>query len=908
MVLQRVTLAVLLAVTAIIAPSAPQALASEFSVANDTELVTALSNAVDGDTITLANDIVISAARTITTGVTLDGNGHTLTVPEPGLTAAGTFNPSASAFNTLNINAAGSIVTITDLTIIGGSSSTQGNGIRLTAGTLIGSELVITQSRGTGGGGGLYVGSGTKARLTDSVVYRNSGRFGGGFLNQGTLILERSTFSENRSELGGGAGENKSAGVLYIINSTFSNNQSTEIGGAINNYLATMYVASSTFTGNVAYGSFGGGAIGQNGGAVTVVSSLFAYNYRRTGGTVSNPTSFELDDVQPWNGTPSVQYSVLHRDSPTISGSHNADYDGAADGSDDSLFAGGSTGRITNDDGDFIGTAEIYRPAVVQDGSLRASPLATDTALSLAANRGTSVRVDTDLASPGVSYFDRAASPTAWTNIVGTTAEADALTTDQFGNTRSDPPYAGAVEQQSAALATVVVQKVPNGSVSGGSIFGDAYPVGTDITLVALPDSGYTLSEWRDGDGTAIGNTGVLTLTINDDITLEPSFVAVPSGYYQITYAGNGATTAPPDSVTTNTDSTIAPQGAMVRTGFDFVNWNTRPNGSGTTYAVNDTYTAGSSLTLYAQWTPTVATVPATPSTPTVTVADDDVTITWTAPTDGGSAITGYLVETSSDGGATWTTAAGACAAAQTSTATSCSINDVPRGTDLQVRLSAINAIGTSAPSPVGQVTVATTTTTTVAPSTTTPASSTTSTTVPTTNSPTTTASTSTTVATTVATTVTSVATTTTTTAGPIVVTEDDVSAFPTGQLALSGPAVAGAALTLTGTGLLPNTSADVLLFSDPVRLGRTVTDTSGSLNLSITIPAAFSGPHTLAVVQYDPATDTTSGQRLDISVIKASLPVTGNSTSPTNIVIVTIALGLMTGLVVRRRATTAPH
>lgn len=889
MVLHRVTLAVLLAVTAIIAPSAPQALASEFSVANDTELVTALSNAVDGDTITLANDIVIAATRTITTGVTLNGNGHTLTVPEPGLTAAGTFNPSASSFNALTVNASGKTVTLTDLTVIGGSSGTQGNGIRLTAGTLIGSELVITQSRGTSGGGGLYVGSGTKARLTDSVVYRNSGRYGGGFLNQGTLILERSTFSENRSEStsgGGGAGENKFSGVLYIINSTFSNNQSTEIGGAINNYLATMYVAASTFTGNVAYGSYGGGAIGQNGGSVTVVSSLFAYNYRRTSGSVSSPTAFELDDLQPYSGTPSVQYSVLHRDSPTISGSHNADYDGAADGSDDSLFAGGSTGRITNGDGDFIGTAEIYRPAVVQDGSLRASPLATNTALSLAANRGTSVRVDTDLASPGVSYLDRAASPTAWTNIVGTTAEADALTTDQFGNTRSDPPYAGAVEQQSAALATVVVRKVPNGSVSGGSIFGDAYPVGTDITLVALPDSGYTLNEWRDGDGTAIGNTGVLTLTINDDITLEPSFVAVPSGYYQITYAGNGATTAAPDSVTTNTDSTIAPQGAMVRTGFDFVNWNTRPNGSGTTYAVNDTYTAGSSLTLYAQWTPTVATVPATPSTPTLTVADDDVTITWTAPTDGGSAITGYLVETSSDGGATWTTAAGACAAAQTSTATSCSINDVPRGTDLQVRLSAINAIGTSAPSPVGQVTVSTTTTTT-------PASSTTSTTVPTTNSPTTTASTSTTVATTV---------------GPIVVTEDEVRAFPTGQLTLNGPAVAGATLTVTGTGLIPNTSAEVLLFSDPVRLGRAVTDASGSLSLSITIPASFSGPHTLAVVQYDPATDTTSGQRLEINVVEASLPVTGNSTSPTNIVIVTIALGLMTGLVVRRRATTAPH
>lgn len=889
MMLKRLALSIAVLAVATTLPQTPQVLAAEFSVTNDNELVTALSSAVDGDTITLANDIVIAATRTITSGVTIDGNGHTLTVPEPGLTAAGTFNSSASSFNALTVNASGKTVTLTDLTVIGGSSGTQGNGIRLTAGTLIGDSIVITQSRGTSGGGGIYVGSGTKARLVDSVVYRNSGRYGGGFLNQGTLILERSTFSENRSEStagGGGAGENKSSGVLYIINSTFSNNQSTEIGGAINNYLATMYVAASTFTGNVAYGSYGGGAIGQNGGSVTVVSSLFAYNYRRTSGSVSSPTAFELDDLQPYSGTPSVHYSVLHRDSPTITGSNNADYDGAADGSDDSLFAGGSTGRITNGDGDFIGTAEIYRPAVVQDGSLRASPLATNTALSLAANRGTSVRVDTDLVSPGVSYYDRAASPTAWTNIVGTTAEADALTTDQFGNTRSDPPYAGAVEQQSAALATVVVQKVPNGSVSGGSIFGDAYPVGTDITLVALPDSGYTLNEWRDGDGTAIGNTGVLTLTINDDITLEPSFVAVPSGYYQITYAGNGATTAAPDSVTTNTDSTIAPQGAMVRTGFDFVNWNTRPNGSGTTYAVNDTYTAGSSLTLYAQWTPTVATVPTTPSAPTVTVADDDVTITWTAPTDGGSAITGYLVETSNDGGATWATATGACATAGTSTATSCSIEDVARGTDLQVRVSAINNIGTSTPSAVGQITVPTTTTSSSSTTTTMPENSSTTTTVTTVTSP-------------------SEVATTTESLRDVTVTEELVDTFPEGQLRLSGPVVAGTTLTLSATDLTPNSSAEVLLFSDPVVLGRANTDSSGALSLSVTIPASFSGAHTLAVVQYDPATDATTGQRLEVNIIEATLPVTGESSSSINFTIVTIALGLMTGLLVRRRVRT---
>ena len=70
--------------------------------------------------------------------------------------------------------------------------------------------------------------------------------------------------------------------------------------GAINNYRGTVYFINSSATGNVAFGNYSGGAIGNNGGNVYIVNSLFAHNYRRTTGSVTNPTGYVLDDFQPF--------------------------------------------------------------------------------------------------------------------------------------------------------------------------------------------------------------------------------------------------------------------------------------------------------------------------------------------------------------------------------------------------------------------------------------------------------------------------------------------------------------------------------------------------------------------------------------------------------------------------------
>lgn len=74
---------------------------------------------------------------------------------------------------------------------------------------------------------------------------------------------------------------------------------------------------------------------------------------------------------------------------------------------------------------------------------------------------------------------------------------------------------------------------------------------------------------------------------------------------FTITYNGNGNTGgSAPASVTTTGAFSVAAVGTLEKSGFNFTNWNTKADGSGTSYASSAEAVATSNLTLYAQWTP----------------------------------------------------------------------------------------------------------------------------------------------------------------------------------------------------------------------------------------------------------------------------------------------------------------
>lgn len=96
---------------------------------------------------------------------------------------------------------------------------------------------------------------------------------------------------------------------------------------------------------------------------------------------------------------------------------------------------------------------------------------------------------------------------------------------------------------------------------------------------------------------------------------------------------------------------------------------------------------ASSSVTFLAATAPaTISSVTSTPGSSAGTVD-----LSWTAPAANGSPITDYLIEYSSDGGATWQTFTHPA-----STATSISVTGLTPGTQYQFRVKAINAVGSA--------------------------------------------------------------------------------------------------------------------------------------------------------------------------------------------------------------------
>jgi len=113
---------------------------------------------------------------------------------------------------------------------------------------------------------------------------------------------------------------------------------------------------------------------------------------------------------------------------------------------------------------------------------------------------------------------------------------------------------------------------------------------------------------------------------------------------------------------------------------------------AGTTYfvRVRANNAAGSSAYTATSNTDTFA-APTAPLGLTATAGDEQIALTWNAPTDnGGSAITGYTVQYTTNASGPWTTHS-------TSLTTSRTITGLDNGTEYFVRVSAINAAGSSA-------------------------------------------------------------------------------------------------------------------------------------------------------------------------------------------------------------------
>lgn len=136
-----------------------------------------------------------------------------------------------------------------------------------------------------------------------------------------------------------------------------------------------------------------------------------------------------------------------------------------------------------------------------------------------------------------------------------------------------------------------------SGTVSGGG----TKTAGTTITLTANPATGYEFKQWSDGN-----TSNPRTATVTGDATYTAQFT---ENKYTIAFNGNGNTGGSMSSLTNvgYDDSKTLTANAFTKTGYTFNGWNTKADGSGTSYADKASVsklsaTNGATVTLYAKW------------------------------------------------------------------------------------------------------------------------------------------------------------------------------------------------------------------------------------------------------------------------------------------------------------------
>ena len=142
---------------------------------------------------------------------------------------------------------------------------------------------------------------------------------------------------------------------------------------------------------------------------------------------------------------------------------------------------------------------------------------------------------------------------------------------------------------------------------------------GTELTFTATPTTGYQILGWYSDEAgeESLGNGTAATYTINSLTSAESVYVAfekMPANTYNVAFDANGGTgTMSTQQFTYDIAQRLSPV-TFKRTGYDFTDWNTAADGSGTSYTdgqevINLTPENGATVTLYAQWTANTYTV-----------------------------------------------------------------------------------------------------------------------------------------------------------------------------------------------------------------------------------------------------------------------------------------------------------
>jgi hypothetical protein len=275
-------------------------------------------------------------------------------------------------------------VSISGLTISGGSATGEGGGILTSNGnhSLALNNVVLSGNTSTIAGGGLRTRNAKSVTISNSSIVGNASIIGGGVANDTGITITKSTISGNSGDLRGG-GLALVAGTSYLQSSTVANNTSPNGAGLYSN--AALFVSQSTLSGNVASGN--GGAITNASGNLSVLNSTVSGNTAGSGGGIwSNGTSHLYNSTVASNtastgagggilvngGTFSLQSTLVAQNKHNTPAVAPDDISGAVTGLYNLVGADGTISGITNG----VGKNQVGTTAAPIDPKL--APLASN--------------------------------------------------------------------------------------------------------------------------------------------------------------------------------------------------------------------------------------------------------------------------------------------------------------------------------------------------------------------------------------------------------------------------------------------------------------------------------------------------------------------------------------------------
>ena len=419
-------------------------------------------------------------------------------------------------------------------------------------------------------GGAVHVAADATCTSSGETYVENSVNGGGGaFHSNGTSTITLGTFKKNMSSVGGGAIE--SAGITNISNSKLEENTADE-GGAIH---VCQVIDGTTITTKL-----------------TSTANDYISNAARKGGAIEVDTKSTVDSFNDnIQGCSATQIGGAFMSIATLS-----------------IYGGTIGNEIANTAGEKGGA--VYHEGKVFNMSNDAS---IDKSNDVYLTPGKYITV------PGIlnKNFVARITPSDYTpgrtvvkntyGVKGSTIEPKFTLTPKTGFfLKGGDTYSVTDNADVVISRNYPITYDANGGIGGPENQKKEWNVDTAISSKKPTQKGYVFEGWNtEEDGSGDDYFPEDDYTENEDLTLYAQWMPIK---YTVAYNGNGSTSG---SMSTQTFTygksyNLATNG-FVRSGCHFAGWNTKADGSGTSYAdkqsvKNLASTHGAKITLYAQW------------------------------------------------------------------------------------------------------------------------------------------------------------------------------------------------------------------------------------------------------------------------------------------------------------------